>query len=268
MVRQITKKTLHTPSQIPSLGPPLFHEYLRDIEALPLFKGLSQQETGELLQTARIKVLEKNTLLFLEGEPARRLYIVLSGWICVLKSNSSGEEAVIQIIGTGSPVIESAIYGEATYPASAQAVDQTTVLALSASAFRSQVAHNATLNTNLFTCMSKQVQEFMRQVQDTRLKTANQRLGWYLLRLWLNQGSSALEVHLPFSKLLLASYLGVERETLSRTLQQLQRKGCIIKGRNIVFPNPQLLCRFCDDETGKLCARYNTKECIARLNVP
>ena len=109
--------------------------------------------------------------------------------------------------------------------------------------------------------MSQHSQGLIRQIEDTRLKTVDERVGWFLLKLLLEQGRTSRCVNLPYDKSLIASYLDMKRETFSRTLKRMKEKGFKIENDTIVIPKLKSLCNFCDQDTENQCNVSGTSEC-------
>jgi hypothetical protein len=66
---------------------------------------------------------------------------------------------------------------------------------------------------------------------------------------------------LPFDKSLIASYLGMKPETLSRVLQSFRDEGFRIERHQITLPEPYALCRHCDPGTAQKCDLAETDSC-------
>jgi len=81
-------------------------------------------------------------------------------------------------------------------------------------------------------------------ILDLKCRTPSQRLAAFLLRLHdAKPVGSVAEV--PFSKRQLASRVGMQPETLSRTLQTLAANGLYLRGREIVLKDRTAIEDFC-----------------------
>ena len=192
---------------------------------------------------------------------ANRLYIILKGWVKIVKHTIDGEEGILQMLSAGDSIMESTIFLNATFPASAQVVDDATVLSLPAPIFREQLKNNNALVMNFLTSMSHRSQDLIRQIEYARLKSVDERVGWFLLKLLLEQGSTSRVVKLPYDKTLIASYLDMKRETFSRSLKRLKDKGFKIGNNTIEMPDIKALCDFCDLSLAQTCRLHGKPEC-------
>ncbi|MHA1546365.1 MAG: nitrate- and nitrite sensing domain-containing protein, partial [Alphaproteobacteria bacterium] len=79
----------------------VFAPYLALLRTVPVFASLSPDELDQLLSQAQIRNAEKGKLLVLQGEPASRYYVVLSGWVKLFQATESGAEAILQMLTSG-----------------------------------------------------------------------------------------------------------------------------------------------------------------------
>ena len=127
---------------------------------------------------------------------------------------------------------------------------------------REQIKNNNELALNLLATMSQHSQGLIRQIEDTRLKSVNERIGWFLLRLLIEQGNKSRNIELPYDKSLIASYLDMKRETFSRSLKRLKAKNYKIENNTIIIPHSLALCKFCDSDTTPICSLFGTPNCL------
>jgi len=70
--------------------------------------------------------------------------------------------------------------------------------------------------------------------KNLKLRSAEERVGCYIVSL-LGQSDGDIAVRLPIEKHLIASQLGMTRETFSRTLSAMGRFGMLVRGDLIQF---------------------------------
>lgn len=238
-----------------------FAEYEGLIASLPIFSNLTAEDIHSLLDNSHIQQCNKGKALFLEGDSINRFYVVLEGWVKVFKATANGEEIILQMLGSGDPFSVSAVFLDDVWSANAQVVKNATLLSMPVPLLKDQIKANNKLALNLLTTMSRYSQELIWQVENIRLRTAEERVGWFLLKLLLKQGGTSRRVDLPYGKSLIASYLGMKRETFSRTLQSMKKKGFEIQKNTIMFPEPNALCSFCGQYTAEQCSLHFSPNC-------
>lgn len=231
------------------------------IEELPFFLNLPEDITSRLLQHAQVRDYRKGKLLFLEGEVPSRLHIILSGWIKLFKGTSGGNETILQMLTSGDMIAESAVFLNATYPVSAQVVKKSVVLTLPAPIIRERIKENNELALRVLDGISRHSHNLIQEFENIRLKPATERVGWFLLKLLLDQGKVPDLIELPYDKSLIASYLDMKPETFSRTLKRFRNQGFEINKSSVILPRVNALCGFCDHDLASVCEKHGTPEC-------
>jgi len=239
----------------------LIQQYRKFLSMLPTFSSLADTDLDELLSFAQIREYPKDKLLFLRDEPATRLYIILEGWVKVYNGLETGEEAVLQMLGAGETLLESSVFLNVPTPVSAQVVENAMLLSIPAPIIRQRIQSSPQLAISMLNSVSLRSQRLVQQLELSRLKSAQERVGWFLLRLRLNQKSSDGIIYLPYEKSIIASYLDMRPETFSRTLKKFKKDGFIISSDKVQIPDKHALCNFCDMDLASQCGRAGTEEC-------
>lgn len=235
--------------------------YMDRIRALPLFAGLDDGTLQDMLKYARIASHNRGAMIVMQGEQASRFYIILEGWVKLFKGNADGQESVLQVMSAGESLLETVIFNNTPFPVNAQAVDNVKLLSIPASIVREKLQHNKELAINMLSTVAGRSQAMISQFEQLTLKTVTQRVGWFLLKLFLENGERMTNLKLPYDKSLIAGYLGMKPETFSRTLQTLKEQGIDIERNAVSLPDVFALCDYCDAELAAKCSRHGTKEC-------
>ncbi len=81
-----------------------------------------------------------------------------------------------------------------------------------------------------------------------------------MIGLLFDQGLQNKQVILKYSKSLIALYLGIKSETLSRILQKMKKEGEISIKKNIIkFHKIDSICNYCNQRINEKCQE---KKCI------
>jgi CRP-like cAMP-binding protein len=104
------------------------------LEKVPLFAGLSRRQLGKLLVKLFEKAYQPGEIIFLEGEPAKALFIVLHGRVSILHAGKEGEEPVATLT-PGAYFGELALIDDLPRSATARADEHVTLLILYKSHF-------------------------------------------------------------------------------------------------------------------------------------
>ena len=137
---------------------------LRFLGNVPLFAGLSQKQLGKLL----VKLFEKEyavgETVFLQGDPGKALFIVLSGKILILRSRNAVEEQVASL-DQGSYFGELALIDDQPRSASARAAEPSVLLILYKSDFDDLIEGHRVLAIKVMANLLKALAGYVRVSQ-------------------------------------------------------------------------------------------------------
>ena len=215
---------------------------LRDVY---LFSGVPEADLEALAHLAVSNAFARQATIFWEGREAQGFYLLSRGYIKLMKSSPEGKEYIIRLVGPGETFAEAAVFSDASYPATAMALEDCQTLFFPKAPFLRHLAASPTLARNMLATLSRLMLHLTRQLEDLSLKEVSARLARYLLeRCQERHGriEKGLAFELPTTKTHLAAYLGTIGETLSRTLSRLKSQGVIEveKGR-ITITDPAVL---------------------------
>ena len=198
----------------------------------PLFDGITRQELGTMLACLDGNILEaaKGSPVFLEGEPARYVGVVLSGTVQVIRDDFYGNRSVLAAVPPGG------IFGEAfacagleTLPVSVVAPVPSTVLLLDCrrvlTGCSQACSFHIRLIRNLLQGIAQKNLMLTRKIRCMSPKTTREKLMTFLMD-QAKQHAGA-EFVIPFDRQALADYLGVERSAMSTELGKLRKAGLI-----------------------------------------
>jgi CRP/FNR family transcriptional regulator len=206
---------------------------LEIIANISTFSGLSPGQLEEIHRIAVQRDFNKGRPVFFEGDRGNGFYIVVGGLIKIFKLAPNGKEQILHIIGPGEPFGEVAVFAGRSFPANAEALEDSQLLFFPRDAFVKLISRNPHLALQMLSVLSMRLRQFTVQVESLSLKEVPGRLASYLLLLAEEQADSDGAV-LPIPKRQLASLLGTIPETLSRIFAKMAGQGLIeVSGRNI-----------------------------------
>jgi CRP-like cAMP-binding protein len=199
---------------------------------LPLFEGLTVPALQDLLADAWVQSFARNANLFLQGDPAVRFYVVLDGWVKLFRSTEQGDETVLGVFAAGESFAEAALFDSAVYPVGAAVVEDSRLLVVSADPFVQRLAANGDYALKMMAAMSRHMRRLVQQVERITLKSSTERVAEFLVKL-CPQRTGAAVIRLPMDKALIAGRLGMQPETLSRSLAKLRSLGVVSNGPQV-----------------------------------
>lgn len=228
-------------------------DYRQVAKSSPIFQGLSEEEKSSLLNGGKIRYLNKKEVLFRHGDPLVNLYIICFGSIQTFRSNSQGDEKTLNVLTVHDIICGNKIYEPcATHQYSAMAVTDAAVLEFPKNWLKENVKKYGDFALNLLAFISKQNEMAELEVEHKIMMSAPQILACFLQKLCMVYDLDPKGFELPYGKKLIASRLGIEFETLSRTLAKLKEYGIEVSGNRVTIKNmdhiEERVCNSCSIE--------------------
>jgi CRP-like cAMP-binding protein len=235
----------------------------KDFASLSLFQGVESDILRELMASAHTAQYQKGTVFLTQGESISRYYVVLEGWCGASKGNADGQESILQLFRRGDFLFESTPNAFVDIsPINLQALTPVHLLTLAPSAVHNAEEHSAVFTANMLTASVQRCQDLRDHIEQLTLHTAEHRVGRFLLQLRFNTSPDGKDIVLPFDKSMIAAYLGIKPETLSRVFQLFRSRGFIVERSHLTLPSRQALCGYCDKITMRSCPFANTGDCL------
>lgn len=207
-------------------------QYFEIILKNPLFAGISEAELGSMLNCLNANVIRipKGEPVFLEGDAAGFVGLVLEGGVQIVRDDYFGNRTLLGLAEEGDIFAESySTAGVDTMPVSGYALRNSRVMLLECRKMLTVCSnacgfHNR-LVKNLLELVSRKNLQLGRKIQFMSQKTTKEKLMAYLLD--QAKQKNAAEFEIPFDRQTLADFLGVERSAMSAELSKLRRAGFI-----------------------------------------
>ncbi|MGE5638554.1 MAG: Crp/Fnr family transcriptional regulator [Clostridia bacterium] len=205
---------------------------------------------AELVRTARRISAARSEVLYGPAREAEGLYVVATGSVALVVHENDGREKVVEICGPGDCLGEDALLGDSV-ALTARTVAPSLLVLVPRAPLLSILERDAGLARSLLKSLSRKLARAASQIGGQSARSGQQRLIGYLLQhVGPDERGPAL-VTLAVPKRIVASLLGLSKETLSRLLSLLASKGMIeMKGRAIRIPNPEALAALCHSGAG------------------
>lgn len=193
-----------------------------------LFSHLDKRSLDEVGSAATMRTAAKSEIIFHEGDIAQAFFIVASGKVKIFKLSPDGKEQILMIASPGHSFAEAALFSGGRYPASAQALEDSEVIAISREKFVGLLGRNPDLAVNLIARLSELLRKMTSLVEELSLADVTTRLAHRLVSMVDDDNSHARPVvMLAEKKTVLASQLGTIPETLSRSFARLSKEKVI-----------------------------------------
>lgn len=205
-------------------------EYFSVLSLSPLFSGIGREEAETMLSCLGGKFMDvsRGEPIFLEGESARQVGLVLSGAVQVVQDDYYGHRSVLSVLGPGESFGEVfSCAGLESLPVSVLSLKDSRVLLMDCrrvlNMCSSSCGFHSLLIQNLLRGLALKNLDFTRKIRYMSRKTTREKLLAYLADQAKLKGSS--EFVIPCGRQTLADYLGVERSAMSAEIGKLKREG-------------------------------------------
>lgn len=207
-------------------------EFSPALAACPLFDGIDGVGAGPVLTClgARTVRVDKGAPLFLQGDPAGRMGIVLDGALQSVQDDYYGNRSVLSVLRPGDAFGEAyACAGLETLPVSVVALKESSVLLLDGRRVIRACPRACGVHTRIIANLMRELANknlaLSEKIRLMSRKTTREKLLAYLSAEARRQGGA--EFTIPLGRQALADYLGVERSAMSAELSRLRRDGLL-----------------------------------------
>jgi CRP/FNR family transcriptional regulator len=221
------------------------------VEALrrtPLFSELAQEQLQLLADRAIEHKLSKGEILFLAGDPARGLYVIVEGAVRAYRVGTDGREQVIHVERAGATLAEVPLFDEGAYPSTAAGEEDSIVLLLPKQEVRRSFLANPEIAMTALKVMARRLRNCAALVETLSLHDVDRRLARFLLHELRANGTRSgrtLRMDFPLTHQQVASRIGTVREVASRAFSRLQQGNLIrVENRTVVIPDETSLAAY------------------------
>ncbi len=212
------------------------------VEALrrtALFGGVGEKELKALAERATAKHLSRGDSLFLEGEEATGLYVVVEGAIRAFRESGEGREQVIHVERAGATIAEVPMFDNGTFPSTAAAEEDSVVLFIDKRDVRRLCLEHPQIALAALAILAGRLRRAAELIEALSLREVDQRLARLLLseaRLRGRPTPVGITFELALTNQQIAARIGTVREVVSRALSRLQQNELIVTdGRKVTI---------------------------------
>lgn len=215
-----------------------------DLRRVSVFKDATDEDLKLFVENGILRSIEEGEFFFFQGDPARYLYILVTGRAKLLQTNQVGQQVNLRIIKEWQMFgALGAVREDATYPATAQALEPSTALAIESNFLKEMMKTRPHLNINLMQLMTGYIMEMQERYRELATERVERRIAMTVLRLAGQIGKRAegkdMAVELPLSRQDVAEASGTTIYTVSRVLAEWERRGLVEAGRErVLIRNP------------------------------
>ena len=217
------------------------------ISRVPLFTGLNEHQFAALAARTNHISLRRGEVLFEEGEPGDRLYIITEGKIKLGHSSSDGRESLLAILGPGEIIGELTLFDPGPRSTTATAVSSASLLSLDHADLVAVLDTSPEVAKHMLRALAQRLRRTNESLSDLVFSDVPGRVAKSLLDLSDRFGTPAEGgVHVPhdLTQEELAQLVGASRETVNKSLADFVSRGWIrLEGRAVTLLDVDRLAR-------------------------
>jgi CRP/FNR family transcriptional regulator, cyclic AMP receptor protein len=211
------------------------------LKAVPLFASVPEEQLRMMATVVTRRSAPRSNTIMAAGDPTDSLYIVLSGRLKVMMSDSDGKEVILAILGPGEFFGEMGLIDDEPRSASVVTLEACELLSIAKRDFRKCLAENFEMSMAVMRGLVRRLREADRKIGSLALLDVYGRVSRLLLDMAETvNGEKIVTKRLP--KQDIAKMIGASREMVSRVMKDLQVGGYIeMRGSNIVLRDTIML---------------------------
>ena len=205
------------------------------IRSAPFFQGLPEDAVERATANVVTRSHPPNQVILLENDWGSSVYFILGGWVKIRTYNLDGKEVTLNILGMGELFGEMAPLDEVPRSTDVITLAPTVIGNMPAQDFVRLLNTEPQAGIRLAKLMARRLRQVNRRLR-LRESDSVSRVADILLFLAEGQGKVSQQgteiPNLPHREL--SSLSGLARETVTRVLSKLEKKGLIARDRDIL----------------------------------
>src|SRR5215203_1727960 len=215
----------------------------------PLFAGLSLEELTQFAGFMHERTFSAGASFLTLGQPGEAIYVLLTGSVKVSTIMPDGTEVILAVLGAGEVVGEMSLADSLGRSADVTTLEETTLLWMDRTAFRSGVVQSPVLARNLAEILSRRLRLANANLLSLAALDVPGRVASQILALAheygeaLPEGGARIPIRLIQADL--AALVGASRARVNQALGFLRKRSAISvdKDGHITVLEPEVLSR-------------------------
>jgi len=171
---------------------------------------------------------DRGAIIFSQNDKPSGVYILFSGRVKLTTVVARGKTALLKIAGPGESLGLSAVLAQRPYIATARVLEHSHLAFVPGEELQKLMGRHSQLAIAVAECLADDCVEALTEMLLFRVtSTTLQRLSRLILRWSRAHGSHRHEIPIPYTQAEIGQLIGASRETVTRLMKKLERKGNI-----------------------------------------
>lgn len=212
-----------------------------------IFQGVEPAAAEALAQTLEPVDFPRGHLIFAEGEPGDRLYILLSGKVKLGRKSPDGRENLLWIAGPADMFGELSIFDPGPRTSSATTVTDVRAVSMDRPMLREWISKRPEIAEQLLRVIARRLRRTNNMLAELIFTDVPGRVARALLQFAQRFGSQEaglLRVTHDLTQEEIAQFVGASRETVNKALADFAHRGWLrLEGKSVLILDPERLAR-------------------------
>lgn len=200
-------------------------------DPLHSFANLPLQIETELRTHLRVFSFAAGDSIFIQGASPKAVYLVASGNVKVVRVTPEGYESVLCMRGAGDYFCPVPLLDKGSHLGTAVATSDVTLFSIEQNIFRDLCNRSPELLSIVQGDCLSEVRHLLNRLETFAFRNIKERLAMALLNECRHHNDNSPANELRLTQQDLAGLVGASRESVSRILKELERKGIVNLGR-------------------------------------
>jgi CRP/FNR family cyclic AMP-dependent transcriptional regulator len=212
-----------------------------------IFQGVEPTAVAALAAELTEVEFPRGQVIFHEGEPGDRLYIILSGKVKLGRRSPDGRENLLTIMGPSDMFGELSIFDPGPRTSSATTVTEVRAATMDRDALKKWIKDRPEIAEQLLRVLARRLRRTNNNLADLIFTDVPGRVAKQLLQLaqrFGTQEGGALRVTHDLTQEEIAQLVGASRETVNKALADFAQRGWLrLEGKSVLIADSERLAR-------------------------
>lgn len=200
----------------------------------PPFHGLSEVALEEIARNATAQRLGTGDAIFVQGEPARRFFLVAEGRMKVSMLTADGKQVLVRLIGAGDFCGLALALARPDYPATCRAAVPSLLLAWPTPYWQTLLETQPAVALRATQALGRHIEDVHSRMVELATEEVERRVAHAVLRLARTAGTpegGGVGIDFPVTRQDLAEMTGTTLHSVSRIVSSWSARDIVRRGR-------------------------------------